>query len=142
MKEQRKKHGKGIMRVYSTLPDDQSEESSVESPSEPISIEMITKVISGMNSGKAAVPSGIVSETLKLVWGAGIVKVHDFVEVDISERHIPMTGGGATLSFVREQRGSSKQRQLQTLRIVLSGEGVFHENLSDIEPLPWERKTS
>ena len=105
MKEQRKKHRKSIMRVYSTLPDDQSEESSVESPSEPIFIEMITKAKSGMNSSKAAVPSGIVSETLKLVWGAGIVKVHDFVEVDFSERHIPTDWQGSYIVICTRAKG-------------------------------------
>ena len=46
-------------------PEDLSEESPVEGPSEPITLEMITKAISKMASGKAAGASGIVAEMLK-----------------------------------------------------------------------------
>ena len=47
------------------LEEDLSEESPVEGPSEPITLEMFTKAISNMASGKAAGPSGIVAEMLK-----------------------------------------------------------------------------
>ena len=46
------------MSVFSTL-SSLSEESPVEGPSEPITLEMITKAISKIASGKAAGPSGI-----------------------------------------------------------------------------------
>ena len=44
-----------------------SRESPLEGPSEPITLEMITKAIIKMASGKAARPSGIVAEMLKPV---------------------------------------------------------------------------
>ena len=56
------------------------EESPVEGPSEPITLEMITKAISKMASGKAAGPSGIVAEMLKPVGEAGAVEVRDLIE--------------------------------------------------------------
>ena len=66
-----------------------SEESPVEGPSEPITLEMITKAISKMASGKAAGPSGIVAEMLKPVGEAGAVEVRDLIEDIISEGCIP-----------------------------------------------------
>ena len=48
-----------------------SVESPVEGPSEPITLEMITKAINKMVSGKAAGPSGIVAEILKHLGAAG-----------------------------------------------------------------------
>ena len=70
-------------------PEDLSEESPVEGPSEPITLEMITKAISKMASGKAAGPSGIVAEMLKPVGEAGAVEVRDLIEDIISEGCIP-----------------------------------------------------
>ena len=70
-------------------PEDLSEESPVEGPSEPITLEMITKAISKMASGKAAGPSGIVAEMLKPVGEADAVEVRDLIEDIISEGCIP-----------------------------------------------------
>ena len=82
------------MSVFSTFefhwnPEDLSEESPVEGPSEPITLEMITKAISKMASGKAAGPSGIAAEMLKPVGEAGAVEVRDLIEDIISEGCIP-----------------------------------------------------
>ena len=63
--------------------------SPAEGPSEPITLEMITKAISKMASGKAAGPSGIVAEMLKPVGEAGAVEVRDLIEDIISEGCIP-----------------------------------------------------
>ena len=65
------------------------EESPVEGPSEPITLEMITKAITKMASGKAAGPSGIVAEMLKSVGEAGAEEVRDLVKNIISEGCIP-----------------------------------------------------
>ena len=70
-------------------PETLSEESPVEGPSEPITLEMITKAISKMASGKAAGPSGIVAEMLKPAGEAGAEEVHDLVENIITEGCIP-----------------------------------------------------
>ena len=70
-------------------PEDLSEESPVEGPSEPITLEMITKAISKMASGKAAGPSGIAAEMLKPVGEASAVEVRDLIEDIISEGCIP-----------------------------------------------------
>ena len=70
-------------------PEDLSEESPVEGPSEPITLEMITKAITKMASGKAAGSSGIVAEMLKPVGEAGAEVVCDLVENIISEGCIP-----------------------------------------------------
>ena len=70
-------------------PEDLSEESPVEGPSEPITLEMITKAITKMASGKAAGPSCIVAEMLKPVGEAGAEEVRDLVKNIISEGCIP-----------------------------------------------------
>ena len=65
-------------------------ESPVEGPSEPITLEMITKTINKMASGKAAGPSGIVAEMLKPLGEAGVAEVRDLIEDIISEGYIPI----------------------------------------------------
>ena len=50
---------------------------------------MITKAISKMASGKAAVPSGIVSGILKPVGESGAIEVRHLIEDIISEGRIP-----------------------------------------------------
>ena len=65
-------------------------ESPVEGPSEPITLEMITKAINKMASGKAAGPSGIVAEMLKPLGEAGVAEVRDLIEDIISEGCIPI----------------------------------------------------
>ena len=54
-----------------------------------MTLEMITKAITKMASGKAAGPSGIVAEMLKPVGEAGAEEVRDLVENKISEGCIP-----------------------------------------------------
>ena len=81
MRKQRKKLRNSIMGnvEFNWNPEDLSEVSPVEGPSEPTTLEMVTKAISKMASGKAASPSGIVAEMLKPVGVSGIVKVCDLM---------------------------------------------------------------
>ena len=89
-KEAWREHYERLLNVeFPWNPEDLSEESPVEGPSEPITLEMITKAISKMASGKAAGPSGIVAEMLKPVGEAGAVEVRDLIEDIISEGCIP-----------------------------------------------------
>ena len=62
----------------------------VEGPSESITLEMITKAINKMASGKAAGPSGIIAEMLKPLGEAGVAEVRDLIEDIISEGCIPI----------------------------------------------------
>ena len=79
-KEAWREHYERLLNVeFPWNPEDLSEESPVEGPSEPITLEMITKAISKMTSGKAAGPSG----------EAGTVEVRDLIEDIISEGCIP-----------------------------------------------------
>ena len=85
-KEAWREHYERLLNVeFPWNPEDLSEESPVEGPSEPITLEMITKAINKMASGKAAGPSGIVAEMLKPVGEAGAVEVRDLIEDIISE---------------------------------------------------------
>ena len=85
-KEAWKEHYERLLNVeFPWNPEDLSEESPVEGTSEPITLEMITKAITKMASGKAAGPSGIVAEMLKPVGEAGAEEVCIHVENIISE---------------------------------------------------------
>ena len=89
-KEAWREHYERLLNVeFPRNPEDLSEESPVEGPSEPITLEMITKAISKIASGKEAGPSGIVAEMLKPVGEAGAVEVRDLIEDIISEGCIP-----------------------------------------------------
>ena len=89
-KEAWREHYEHLLNIeFPWNPEDLSEESPVEGPSEPITLEMITKAISKMASDKAAGPSGIVAEMLKPVGEAGTVEVRDLIEDIISEGCIP-----------------------------------------------------
>ena len=89
-KEAWKEHYERLLNVeFPWNPEDLSEESPVEGPSEPITLEMITKAITEMASGKPARPSGIVAEMLKPVGDAGAEALPDLVENIISEGCIP-----------------------------------------------------
>ena len=89
-KEAWREHFECLLSVeFPWNPEDLSEESPVEGPSEPITLEMITKAISKMASGKAAGPSGIVAEMLKPVGESGAVEMRDLIEDIISEGCIP-----------------------------------------------------
>ena len=85
-----KEHYERLLNVeFPWNPEDLSKESPVEGPSQPITLEMITKAISRMASGKAAGPSGIVAEMLKPVGESGAIEVRHLIEDIISERRIP-----------------------------------------------------
>ena len=89
-KEAWKEHYERLLNVkFPWNPEDLSVESPVEGPSEPITLEMITKAINKMASGKAAGPSGIVAEMLKPLEEAGAAEVRYLIEDIISEGCIP-----------------------------------------------------
>ena len=76
-------------------PEDLSEESPVEGPSEPITLEMITKAITKMASGKAAGLSGIVAELGKLVQRKCVILLRSSSQRDAFQ----LTGRTASLSI-------------------------------------------
>ena len=85
-KEAWKEHYERLLNIeFLWNQEDLSEESPVEGPSEPITLEMITMPITKMASGKAAGPSGIVAEMLKPVGEPGSEEVCVLVENIISE---------------------------------------------------------
>ena len=105
-KEAWREHYERLLNVeFPWNPEDLSEESPVEGPSEPITLEMITKAISKIASGKAAGPSGIVAEMLKPVGEAGAVEVRDLIEDIILEDAFQLTGRKASLSICTRAKG-------------------------------------
>ena len=100
-------------------PEDLSEESPVEGPSETITLEMITKAISKMASGKAAGPSGIVAEMLKPVGEAGAVEVCDLIEDIISEGCIPTDWQESFIVNLYKGKGDTLNRGLKLIEQVM-----------------------
>ena len=82
----------GIQKTY-------QRKAQLKAQSEPITLEMITKAISKMASGKAAGPSIIVAEMLKPIGEAGAVEVRDLIEDIILEGCIPTNWQEASLSI-------------------------------------------
>ena len=111
-KEAWREHYEHLLNVeFPWNPEDQSEESPVEGPSEPITLEMmITKTISKMASGKAAGPSGIVAEMLKPVGEAGAVEVRDLIEDIISEGCIPTDWQESFIGNLYKGKGDALNR--------------------------------
>ena len=62
---------------------------SVEGPSFPITNDMVRKAVCKMISGKAAGPSGFVSEKIKASGGAGIKLIRDLINAIIAQNCIP-----------------------------------------------------
>ena len=103
-KEAWREHYERLLNVeFPWNPEDLSEESPVEGPSEPITLEMIT-------SGKAAGPSGIVAEMLKPVGEAGAVEVRDLIEDIISEGFIPTDWQESFIVNLYKDKGDALNR--------------------------------
>ena len=99
-KEVWKEHYKCLLNVkFPWNPEDLSEESLVEGPSEPITLEMITKAITKMASGKAEGPSGIVAEMLKPVGEAGAAECVISLRTSSQRDAFQLTGRKVSLSI-------------------------------------------
>ena len=70
-------------------PDHLSNEPLLEGPPIPITIDMVKKAISKMNSGKAAGPFGIVVEMIKAAGDTGATMIRDLVTVIIRDGKVP-----------------------------------------------------
>ena len=91
-------------------PEDLSKESPVEGPSEPITLEMITKAISKIASDKAAGLSGIVAEMLKPVGEPGAIEVRHLIEDIISEGRIPTDWQESYIVSLYKSKGDALNR--------------------------------
>ena len=70
-------------------PDHLSNESPLEGPPIPITIDMVKKAISKMKSGKAAGPSGIVVEMIKAAGDTGATMIRDLATAIIRDGKVP-----------------------------------------------------
>ena len=119
-KEAWKEHYKRLLNVeFPRNREDLSEESPVEGPSEPITLETITKAITKMATGKAAGPSGIVAEMLKPVGEAGAEEVCDLVENIISEGCIPTDWQESFIVNLYKGKGDALNRGLKLIEQVM-----------------------
>ena len=105
-KEAWKEHYERLLNVaFPWNPEDLSEESPVEGPSEPITSEMITKAITKMASGKAARPSGIVAEMLKPLGKLVKRKCVILLRTSSQRDAFQLTGRKASLSICTRAKG-------------------------------------
>ena len=70
-------------------PDYLSNESPLEGPPIPITIDMVKKAISKMKWGRAAGPSGIVEEVIKSAGETGATMIRDLATAIISDGKVP-----------------------------------------------------
>ena len=86
-------------------PNHLSDESPVEGPPIPITIDMIKKAISQMKAGKALGPSGIVVEMIKAAGDMGASMIRDLAAAIIRDGKVPPTGSRVSLSVSIRVRG-------------------------------------
>ena len=119
-KEAWREHYERLLNVeFPWNPEDLSEESPVEGPSEPITLEMITKAISKMASGKAAGLSGIVAEMLKPVERTAKT---DQTDVSLGWRHMSFCWVCLALThiWINKEKLSLNHHQMKIYQICLS----------------------
>ena len=89
------KTGKGTRASYHAAkriawdPNHLSDESPVEGPPIPITIDMVKKAISQMKAGKASGPSGIVVEMIRAASDMGASMIHDLAAAIIRDGKVP-----------------------------------------------------
>ena len=83
-------HYERLLNVeFDWAPDDLSNEPPLEDPPIPITIDMVKKAISKIESGKAAGPSGIVVEMIKAAGDTGATMIRDLVTAIIRDGKVP-----------------------------------------------------
>ena len=86
-------------------PNHLSDESPLEGPPIPITIDMVKKAISQMKAGKAPGPSGIVVEMIRAAGDMGASMIHDWqLQSSVMARY-PPTGSRVSLSVSTKVRG-------------------------------------
>ena len=87
-----------------------SEVYPVEGPSEPITTAMVRKAINKMSLGKAAGPSGIVAEVLKIAGSSVASMIRDLIEDIIFENRIPSEWQESHIVSVYKGKGDALNR--------------------------------
>ena len=82
----------------------------LEGPSEPITTAMVKKAINKMSLGKAANPSGIVTEMLKATGSSGASMIRDLIEDIIFENRIPSEWQESHIVSVYKGKGDALNR--------------------------------
>ena len=93
-------------------PDHLSYQPPVEGLPNPITIDMVKKVISQMKAGKAPGPSGIVVEMIRAAGDMGASMIHDLAAAIIHDGKVPLTGSRVSLSASTKERGTHWKGQL------------------------------
>ena len=105
-KEAWKEHYERLLNVeFPWNPEDLPEKSLVVGPSEPITLEMVTKVISKLASCKVAGPSGIFAEMLRHVGEAWRSGVGDPIEASSQRDAFQLTSRKVSVLICTREKG-------------------------------------
>ena len=91
-------------------PNHLSDESPVEGPPIPITIDMVKKAISQMKAGKAPGPSGIVVEMIRAAGGMGASMIHDLAAAIIRDGKVPSDWEQSFIVCLYKGKGDALER--------------------------------
>ena len=96
---------KAWLEHYQRLLNHLSDESPVEGPPIPITIDMVKKAISQMKAGKATGPSAIVREMIRAVGDMGATMIRDLAASIIHDGKVPSGWEQSFIVFSTRVRG-------------------------------------
>ena len=91
-------------------PNHLSDESPVEGPPIPITIDMVKKAISQMKAGKAPGPSGIVVEMIRVTGDMGASMIHDLAAAIIRDGKVPSDWEQSFIVCLYKGKGDALER--------------------------------
>ena len=91
-------------------PNHLSDESLVEGPPIPITIDMVKKAISQMKAGKAPVPSGIVVEMIRAAGDMGASMIRDLAAAIICDGKVPSDWEQSFIVCLYKGKGDALER--------------------------------
>ena len=91
-------------------PNHLSDESPVEGPPIPITIDMVKKAISQMKAGKAPGPSGIVVEMIRAAGDMGASMIHDLAAAIIRDGKVPSDWEQSFIVCLYKGKGDALER--------------------------------
>ena len=91
-------------------PNHLSDESPVEGPPIPITIDMVKKAISQMKAGKAPGPSGIVVEMIRAAGDMGASMIHDLAAAIIHDGKVPSDWEQSFIVCLYKGKGDALER--------------------------------
>ena len=104
-------HYERLLKVeFDWDPDHLSNEPPLEGPPVPIAVDMVRGAVSGMGSGKAAGPSGIVLEMIKAAGDTGATMIRDLATAIIRDGKVPNDWAESFIVCLYKGKGDALDR--------------------------------